>query len=93
MCWHARLPAEQQTRIAEHAYDSPPQFSSNRTCMRESCRQDLYRVRSTPYTGEDCARGVFAVEDIKQGVLVEVAHCIKLSAQEYHSHGRCGQGW
>ena len=60
--------------------------------MRESCTQDLYCVKSTLYTGEECARGVFAVQDIQQGALVELAHCIKLSAQEYQKFGRCSQG-
>lgn len=81
--------------------------------MLNSCRQELFHVRSTPYTGEECARGtavrrcvyvsvdgvmltqppagVFAVQEIPQGAVIEVAHCIKLSAQEYHNHGRCGQ--
>ena len=56
--------------------------------MRDSGRQDLYQVRSSPYTGEDCARGVFAVKEVHQGDIVEVAHCIKLSAEEYHDFGR-----
>lgn len=50
--------------------------------------QGLYQVRSTPYTEEVCARGVFATEQIQQGTLVEIAHCIKFSAHEYQSHGR-----
>ena len=32
--------------------------------------------------------GVFAVEAIQQGALVEEAHCIQLSKQEYQDHGR-----
>ena len=82
-------------------------------CMLDSCRQELFHVRSTAYTGEECARGtavrrcvhvfvdsvmlteppagVFAAHEIPQGAVVEVAHCIKLSAQEYQNHGRCGQ--
>lgn len=56
--------------------------------MLGSCRQGLFQVKSSPYTGEDCARGVFASQEIQQGALVEVAHCIKLSAQEYYNYGR-----
>ena len=36
----------------------------------------------------DWCAGVFANQDIACGTVIETAHCIKLSAQEYHEHGR-----
>lgn len=56
--------------------------------MPDICQQKVFLVRSTPYTGEECARGVFAVQQIRHSTLVEVAHCIKLTPQEYQDHGR-----
>ncbi|CAL5220854.1 g2939 [Coccomyxa viridis] len=58
----------------------------------ESCTSQhaapCYRVRETPYTGEAKARGVFAARSIRRGELVETAHCIYISKQEYDQHMR-----
>lgn len=43
-------------------------------------------IRATPYTGESNARGVFALQKIKRGTLVERAHTIRFSAEEHDAH-------
>ncbi|XP_024372886.1 uncharacterized protein [Physcomitrium patens] len=48
----------------------------------------LYEVFSTPYTDEEVARGVRAKQSICKGVVVEVAHCIRIPKQEYEDHLR-----
>ncbi|KAG0580211.1 hypothetical protein KC19_4G156800 [Ceratodon purpureus] len=49
---------------------------------------DLYEVFCTPYTTEEVARGVRAKQNIARGVLVEVAHCIRIPREEYVHHLR-----
>lgn len=43
-------------------------------------------VRSTPYTQEANARGVFATKRIPRGTLIEKAHTIRFSAEEHDAH-------
>lgn len=40
-------------------------------------------VRSTPYTEEAVARGVFAARDIARGTLIERSHCLMFTAEEH----------
>ncbi|CAK0783185.1 hypothetical protein CVIRNUC_006384 [Coccomyxa viridis] len=47
-----------------------------------------HKIIHTPYTGEAVARGVFAARKIARGELVEAAHCIFISRQEYTNHLR-----
>lgn len=47
----------------------------------------LCEIFSTPYTDEEVARGSGAVEHL-QGVVVEVAHCIRIPRQEYEDYVR-----
>ena len=43
-------------------------------------------VRPVNYTGEDVSRGVFALRRIGRGELVEIAPCLKFSANEHDEH-------
>jgi tRNA-specific adenosine deaminase 3 len=43
-------------------------------------------IRSTPYTGESNARGVFATKIIRRGTLIERAHTIRFTAEEHDAY-------
>lgn len=43
-------------------------------------------VRCTPYTGEEHARGVFALAPIVRGTLIELSHCLTFDAKEHAEH-------